>query len=84
MQRLLARRIQQQAAPAAPQLPMPPALCLLVSSRLVSPAQVQGRLPEGAYPLKVLQTLSDHLYNERGLRGNSEASGLLACLGALR
>lgn len=29
-------------------------------------------MPSSAYPLKMLQTISTHLYRDRGFRGNTE------------
>ena len=34
--------------------------------------QVEGRMPDSAYPLRMLQTISRHLYVDRGFKGNTE------------
>lgn len=34
--------------------------------------QIEGRMPGQAYPLKMLQTISQHLYQDRGFKGNTE------------
>ena len=41
-------------------------------ARLPACLQVEGRMPDSAYPLRMLQTISRHLYVDRGFKGNTE------------